>query len=158
MFLMFKRKLRHALAGGCTPSRRSGHGCGRPRGFAAMTDADRAQLRDRVVDRMAKKLLLNAEQKPLLSALLEQLQSLRQALSAQTPDLRAEVRSWIAGPALDATRLQALVHDKNQVLQDQSPAVVAALAAFYDSLNPAQQQKVRDRLEGRRGWFLRRTC
>jgi hypothetical protein len=34
--------------------------------------------------------------------------------------------------------------------------VVAALAAFFDSLNSAQQQKVRDFMDGgRRGWFRR---
>ena len=30
--------------------------------------------------------------------------------------------------------------------------VVAALGDFYDSLNPAQQQKVREFLQKRRGW------
>jgi hypothetical protein len=34
--------------------------------------------------------------------------------------------------------------------------VVAALADFYDSLNPAQQQKVRDYIEGRGRWFWNR--
>jgi hypothetical protein len=41
------------------------------------------------------------------------------------------------------------------MLQNKSPEVIAALADFYDSLNPAQQQKVRDFMEHRGGWFHR---
>jgi Spy/CpxP family protein refolding chaperone len=33
--------------------------------------------------------------------------------------------------------------------------VIAALADFYDSLNPEQQQKVRDRMAQRKGWWSR---
>ena len=60
------------------------------------------------------------------------------------------------GRRFDAARAQALINDKAQTLQSKSPDVVAALAAFFDSLNPAQQQKVRDFMDGgRRGWFRR---
>jgi hypothetical protein len=31
--------------------------------------------------------------------------------------------------------------------------VIAALGDFYDSLQPAQQQKVRDMMQRRRGWM-----
>jgi protein CpxP len=144
MFFFFKRKFRHGFSGRC-----GHHGAG-------MTPEQRAQRREWIVNRVSNKLALNAEQKPLLAALLEQMGGMRQAMTGQTTDLRAEARSWMAGATLDAERLQALINDKAQTLQTTSPAAVAALAAFYDSLNPAQQQKVRDRLEGRRGWFCRR--
>jgi hypothetical protein len=66
------------------------------------------------------------------------------------------LRSWFAGATFDAERAQALINDKAKRLQSQSPAVMSALAAFYDSLNPAQQQRVRNAMDGgRRGWFRR---
>ena len=39
-----------------------------------------------------------------------------------------------------------------QVLSGTPAAVIAAAADFYDSLNPAQQQQVRDLMQRRRGW------
>jgi Spy/CpxP family protein refolding chaperone len=121
-----------------------------------MTPEERAQRRDRMVDRAADKLQLNAEQKPLLAQLLDQMAALRDAMTAQTTDMRAELRSWMTGSRFDAARAQGLINDKTHTLQSNSPQVVAALAAFFDSLNPSQQQKVRDRMDGPRGWFRRR--
>lgn len=149
MSFFFKRKLRHLFSGPC------GHtGCGADM-TADQAAARQALRRDWIVRRAASKLRLNAEQKPLLAHVLDQMAALRHALRATTPDPRAELRSWFAGRTFDAARAQALIHDKAQVLQTQSPQVVAALGAFYDSLNPDQQNRVRDRLEGRRGWFRR---
>ncbi len=121
------------------------------------TPEQRAARRDWLVNRATHKLLLNAEQKPLLAALLDQMAAHRQAMVGQTTDLRAELRSWFAGDRFDAARAQALINDKASALQSNSPATLAALAAFYDSLNPAQQQKLRDFMDGgRRCWFGRR--
>jgi periplasmic protein CpxP/Spy len=33
--------------------------------------------------------------------------------------------------------------------------MIAAMADFYDSLNPAQQKQVRERMEHRGGWWGR---
>ena len=79
----------------------------------------------------------------------------RKALIGQTTDPRSEVKSLIAGAKFDAGKAQALINEKAGALQAKSPEVVTALAAFYDSLNPTQQQKVRDFMEGRHGWFKR---
>jgi Spy/CpxP family protein refolding chaperone len=150
MSFFFKRRLRRALFG---------FGVARPgchRG-AGMTPEQAAERRDWIVNRAAGKLSLNAEQKPLLAALIEQIDAQRQAMVGSIADPRAEMRSWFAGASFDAERAQSLINDKASALQNQSPAVVAALAAFYDSLNPAQQQKVRDFMDGgRHGWF--RSC
>ena len=153
MGFFFQRKLRHALFGG-------GSGCSRlgcNDGGAAAPDAG-AQRRSWIVRRVSDKLRLNAEQTPLLGALVTQMAELRQALRGDTSDPRAEVRSWFAGSRFDAARAQRLLDDKASTLQRQSPALLAALAAFFDSLNPLQQQALRDWMEGgRRGWF-RRHC
>jgi Spy/CpxP family protein refolding chaperone len=113
------------------------------------------ERRDKMVDRAASKLDLNADQKKLLTTLGDKVFEQRKALIGTTTDPRAELKSLIAGPKFEATKAQTLINDKSAALQTKSPEVVAALAAFYDSLNPAQQQKVRDLMEGRYGWFHR---
>ena len=150
MSFFFKRRLRHALFG--FNAGRHG-GCHRG---AGMTPEQAAERRNWIVNRATDKLSLNAEQKPLLAALIDQIDAQRQAMAGSIADPRAEMRSWFSGTSFDAARAQALINDKASALQNQSPAVVAALAAFYDSLNPAQQQRVRDFLDGgRHGWFRR---
>jgi Spy/CpxP family protein refolding chaperone len=149
----FNSTLRRPLFGFCGGPRMGGkRGCN---GQGSMTPEQLAQRRDRMVDRAADKLQLNAEQKPLLATLLDAMFAQRQAMVGQNTDMRAEFRSWFTGSSFDAARAQALINDKAGVLQSKSPEVVAALAAFFDGLNPAQQQKVRNFMEGPRGWFRR---
>jgi Spy/CpxP family protein refolding chaperone len=147
----FSTTLRRPFFGFCGESRLGGkRGCGR-----SLSPEQRAERRDRMVERAANKLQLNAEQKPLLARLFDAISAQRQAMVGQTTDMRAELRSWFTGSNFDTARAQTLIDDKAHTLQSQSPAVLAALAAFFDSLNPAQQQKVRNWMEGPRGWFRR---
>ena len=145
----FKSKMRGI---GCSPRFCAKRGCCR---HGDMTPEQQAERRDRMVERIANKLLLNAEQKPLAAQLLEQMAAQRRAMVGSTSDPRAEFRSWFAGSRFDAARAQALINEKAGALQGQSPALVAAMAAFFDSLNPAQQQKLRNFMEGPRRWFRR---
>jgi Spy/CpxP family protein refolding chaperone len=122
---------------------------------ANVTQEQFAEKRDKMVDRAASKLDLNAEQKQLLSVVGDKMFEQRKAMIGQTTDPRAELKTLIAGPKFDTAKAQALITDKTSVMQARSPETLAALAAFYDSLNAAQQQKVRDLMEGRHGWFNR---
>jgi Spy/CpxP family protein refolding chaperone len=105
------------------------------------------------VDRAASKLDLNAEQKKLLAAVGDKMFEQRRAVMGQATDPRAELKSLIAGPKLDTAKAQTLITDKTTAMQARSPETLAALAAFYDSLTPVQQQKVRDLMDGRHGFF-----
>ena len=119
------------LVGGLTAC---GH---RQHDYAASMSAEQyAQRRDKMVDKVASKLDLTEDQKKRLVTLGDKLYAQRTALIGQT-------------------LAQALVTEKTTVLQTKSPEVIAALTDFYDSLNPAQQQKVRDFMEGRGHWFHR---
>jgi Spy/CpxP family protein refolding chaperone len=136
------------LAGGLTA-------CGH-RPHANMSAEDAAQYRAKMVERVSSKLDLNAEQKQRLTVLADNLHEQRIALMGQTNDPRSEVKALVAGDKFDKARAQAMVTGKTAALQSKSPEVIAALADFYDSLNPAQQQKVRDFMEHRGGrWFHR---
>lgn len=132
--------------------------CGhRPHGFGGTMGAEEAtQYRAKMVERVSSKLELNADQKQRLTVLGDKLHEQRTALMGQAKDPRAEVKALVAGDKFDKARAQALVTEKTTVLQSKSPEVIAALADFYDSLNPAQQQQVRDFMEHRGGrWFRR---
>jgi len=124
--------------------------------FGAQLSAEEySQKRDKIVDKAASKLDLNADQKKRLATLGDKLYEQRTALIGQTKDPRAEIKALVAGATFDKARAQTLVTEKTTALQTKSPEVIGALADFYDSLNPAQQQKVRDYMEGRGHWFRR---
>ena len=124
--------------------------------FSSMTPEQQAEFRQRVVDRVAGRLDLNAEQRQRLDALALKLQEQRTALRGGSGDPRTEVRSLIAGEKFDRTKAQALVGEKLAAVTTGSPQVIAAFGDFYDSLSPAQQAKVRDFLDNRgHGWWHR---
>ncbi|MGV3570423.1 MAG: Spy/CpxP family protein refolding chaperone [Ramlibacter sp.] len=123
------------------------------RGWGASAEAQ-ARQRDKVVERVTQRLELNEAQKEKLRALAATLQAQRAALQAQG-DPRAQLRSLVAGEKFDRAQALALARTTAGAIEARSPAVVAALADFYDSLDPRQQAIVRERMEGRRGWWHR---
>jgi protein CpxP len=141
MFNFLKRKFRNLKSGRCQDAEHAGD-----------RNAKRSEW---IVNRMSRKLQLNADQKPLLANLVTQGFDLRQQMKGQSPDLRAQASTWIEGDAFDANRMQALIDEKAQTLQSKSPELVSAMAAFFNSLNPEQQQKVRVRVDGHRNRFCR---
>lgn len=130
-----------------------GHRYGHER-FSSMTSEEQAQFRQHVVDRVAGKLDLDAAQKQKLATLATKLHEQRLALRGAT-DPRTEARSLIAGEKFDRVKAQSMLTEKMAVVNAGSPEVIAAFGDFYDSLSPAQQAKVRDRLQHRHGWWRR---
>lgn len=119
------------------------------------TAEERARHRDRMVDRVAGKLDLDAQQKAKLAVLADRLQEQRLAMVGATPDPKAQLRSLIAAEKFDRARALALVSEKTAAISIRSPEVIAALGDFYDSLNSTQQARVREFMERRRGWWHR---
>jgi protein CpxP len=142
-----------ALIGGLAACSHRAHA---PWSSATMSEADQAKWRERMVDRVASKLELDAAQKTKLSALADTLAAQRkQMMGAAGTDPRAEFQAVLAGERFDRSRAQALVDAKTSALREASPAVIAAAADFYDSLKPAQQEQVRSLLargRHRHGW------
>jgi periplasmic protein CpxP/Spy len=131
------------------------HGGGDHHGWRGMNGADAAQMQARLVDKAAAKLDLDAAQKARLTVLAERLRSQHQALTGGASDPRAEWTALIAGPAFDRAKAQALLTAKTEAVRQNGPAVLEALADFYDGLRPEQQQQLRDLMSrghrGRRG-------
>ncbi len=116
-----------------------------------------AEMRGKMVDRISDKLDLNAEQKGKLKTLAGELEAQRKALRGEGASPRDDFKALIAGDRFDRNKAQALLEQKTTAVQQQAPKVLTAMADFYDSLTPAQQQQVRERLEKRRGgWGMGR--
>ena len=129
----------------------SGHRHGMGTGMG-MGGSDSAEFRTKILERAGKKLDLNDAQKQKLGVLADKLREQRTALVGKTTDPRAEIQSLVAGATLDKAKAQALVEEKTGALRSKSPEVIAAAADFFDNLNPAQQQQVRDLMTRGRRW------
>jgi Spy/CpxP family protein refolding chaperone len=143
-----------ALLGGVTACSHASH---HRSGWQAMSEEDVAKTKTRIVDKVGEKLELNADQKAKLGVLFDRLHEQRTALH-RGGQLRGEITALIKDNTFDRWHAQDLVNAELNAVRDKSPAVIAALGDFYDSLTPAQQQKLRDHLQrmgehrwGRRG-------
>jgi periplasmic protein CpxP/Spy len=128
----------------------AGHRHGGP-----MSEADSAARQAKMVDYAGKKLDLNDAQKQRLNVLGDKLREQRASLMGASKDPRADITALVAGDKMDRAKAQALIDEKTSAIKTKSPELIAAAADFYDSLNPAQQQQIRDlmnRRHGRRGW------
>ena len=112
---------------------------------------DPTEFRARMVERVSSKLELDAAQKQKLNVLAEKLHAQRMAVRGGA-DPRAEFKALFAGDKLDQQRAARLVEEKTAAVRTGSPEVIAAAADFFDNLNPAQQQKVREFMDRGRRW------
>ena len=117
----------------------------------AISDADLAQMRERFIDKASRELTLDEAQKAKLGGLADAVKAQRAALMAGGANPRSEMAALVAGAQFDRVRAQALIDGKTGAVRDKGPAVVSAMAEFYDSLQPAQQHKLRDYLARRHG-------
>lgn len=124
-------------------------GCAGHRGGWGHSDS--AEFRAKVVERVGNKLDLDSAQKQKLAVLADTLQAQRKAMRGEG-DPRAQFKALFAGDKLDQAGANKLLDEKTAAVRSGSPAVIAATADFFDHLNPAQQQKVREFMERGRRW------
>lgn len=124
--------------------------CG-TRGPGHWSEERAGEMRAKMVERISDKLELNAEQKRKLDVLADEITAQRKAFRGDGADPRADFKALVAGDKFDRAKAQALLDQKTTAVQSQAPKVLTALADFYDSLTPAQQQQVRERLDKRHG-------
>jgi Spy/CpxP family protein refolding chaperone len=110
---------------------------------------DTARMRDKVAD----KLDLTTPQRQKLTVLVDQLLVVKNSVRGDSADPRSEFSTLISGDTFDRAKAQGMLDDKTKALQADGPATITALADFYDSLDPQQQAKVREKLGPRHGWF-----
>jgi periplasmic protein CpxP/Spy len=107
------------------------------------------EMRGKVLERAGSKLNLNEAQKQKLGLLADEMLAARTALRGTGAEPRAEFKALIAGTTFDRSAAQALLASKTQTVQGHSPKVITAMAEFFDSLNPQQQQQLRDFMDKR---------
>ena len=125
---------------------------GRHGGHMSEGGGDSAARQAKMVDYAGKKLDLNDTQKQRLNVLDDKLREQRASLMGASKDPRADVQALVAGDKLDRAKALSLIEEKTNAVKIKSPELIAAAADFYDSLNPAQQQQVRDLMNRKRGW------
>lgn len=129
--------------------------CGGSGGYArGWSDERVADVRNTVVDKVGRHLDLNPVQKAKLGVLADEIVTSRQAFKGQS-DARTDVAALIASARFDRAQAQRLLDQKTQVVQGNAPKLLSAFGDFYDSLNPEQQQRVRERLQHKQGWWGR---
>lgn len=114
------------------------------------------EMRGKAIEKFSDKLELNTDQTAKLGVLADEMVASRKAFKGNSSDPRADMKALVAGEKFDRAKAQALLDQKTQVVQGNGPKMLSALADFYDSLTPAQQQQVREKMDRRgRSWWGR---
>ncbi len=126
--------------------------CGSHRHHHADWSAEQVtQMRGKVIEKASRKLDLNEAQKQKLGVLADTMLAARTAMRGTEAQPRQQLKALIAGASFDRAAAQTLLSSKTQEVQGQGPKVIAALGDFFDSLNPAQQQQLREYMDRRGG-------
>jgi Spy/CpxP family protein refolding chaperone len=105
------------------------------------------QRADHFTQKITKKLDLNDEQKARLNTLKDEIFTVRKEMQGNREMTRNIVRNLLNAPKLDQDKAVAIVNGHVKDINVQAPRVIAALGGFWDSLNPEQQAKVREKME-----------
>jgi Spy/CpxP family protein refolding chaperone len=123
--------------------------------MATMSAEDMGRMRQRMLDRAASELTLDAAQKQRLATVFDKLAEQRKVVMGPDTDPRAKARALLAGNTFDRAGAQQLIDQKTSAVRSGAPEVITAFGDFFDNLKPEQQQKVRVWLDKRGGhrWF-----
>lgn len=114
------------------------------------------EMRGKAIEKISSKLELNTDQKAKLGVLADEMIASRKAFKGNAADPRADMKALIASDKFDRIKAQAMLDQKTQAVQGNGPKMLAAFGDFYDSLTPAQQQQVREKMDRRgHGWWGR---
>lgn len=129
--------------------------CGSRDHARGWSDERITEVRGKAIEKISDRLDLNADQKAKLTVLADQMIASRKAFRGNT-DPRTDLQALVAGDKFDRSKAQQLLDQKLQAAQGNGPQMLSAFGDFYDSLNPEQQQQVREKLERRgHGWWGR---
>jgi Spy/CpxP family protein refolding chaperone len=104
---------------------------------------------ERMVGWVEHHLDLDSAQSEQLQQLMAQAKTLRMEWREQRSDTMLQVRELIANPTLDQQQALAMIESKMDQAKAQAPEMIAAVAAFADSLSAEQKQEVLAMLDQR---------
>ena len=106
-----------------------------------------------VVEKVSKKLELNAAQKSKLVELKNEVIAVRKSMRSDREQNRAELLAMLKQPTLDRQKVNSMVQQKIDQASQHTPLVVDALANFYDSLDDTQRAELAEHIEDKLAHF-----
>lgn len=100
-----------------------------------------------ITQKITKKLDLNNEQKVRLEAVKNEMLSVRKQMHGKREATKANVQDLLSTPNFDQDKALSIVDGHVNEISTQAPQIVTALADFWDSLNPEQQSRIREKFE-----------
>lgn len=104
-----------------------------------------------MVEEVSEELKLNDLQRSKLAVVKGELAAIATQLRNERESVHSTVDELLSQPTLDQARLTALITQKTTFINERTPALVTALAGFYDSLAPEQQARIREELKEHHG-------
>lgn len=97
-----------------------------------------------MVQKVSKEMELNSMQRDKLVELRDELLSLRKELRDDRAQLSTDVLAMLQQPTLDREKANTIVSGRLATVNARSPAIIDAVANFYDSLNDTQRDEIRE--------------
>jgi Spy/CpxP family protein refolding chaperone len=107
---------------------------------------------DWMIERMTDNLELNEAQVANLNNVKDTIMEARKKLRENRKDKGDQILSLLEQPTLDQDKAMAMLTEKGDAMKAEAPKVIAAIAGFYDSLTPEQQQTLRETIKERMEW------
>jgi Spy/CpxP family protein refolding chaperone len=105
-----------------------------------------------MIERMTDNLELNEAQVAKLNSVRDAITDARKKMREGNRDKRDEMLALLEQPTLDQQKALAMLTERGDALKAEAPRVIAAVAGFYDSLTPEQQQTLRETIKERMEW------
>ena len=126
-------------------------------GIAACSHHRNPQARaEYAVEKISSKLELNDAQTIQLVKLKNEIMNVRQSMQSDRNSMFTEIDELPSQSTLDQPRVLQLLQSKIDTVNNKAPQIITAFAEFYDSLNPEQQLKIREKIQDHRehshGW------
>lgn len=102
---------------------------------------------EHITQKITKKLDLNDEQIANLDLIKNEILAVRKELQTKREESRDTISDLLNAPKLDQDKAMTVVNEHVNGISSQAPRVIAALAGFWDSLDPEQQAKVREKMD-----------
>lgn len=97
--------------------------------------------------KIEKQLDLNDEQRAKLAIVKDEILTIRNEMRGKHEATHASVRDLLNASSLNQEKAITLVNGHVSEISNQAPRAIAALGGFWDSLNPEQQAKVREKMD-----------
>jgi Spy/CpxP family protein refolding chaperone len=97
-----------------------------------------------VAQKVSKELELNDTQQARLAELKDALLDLRMTLQSDRVQVHTEVLAMLQQPTLDRNKANAMISEQIATINSRSPIIIDAIANFYNSLDDAQRNELKD--------------